>query len=236
MTTKRRSQSCCILFRPGHRGHPIQARLASSEPGRPGEVLVDGLEVAWTNGTVISPVRTHHRDRFVDVIERAGSTGWHLSHHLLFQRGGPGVSVAVGDEVLSLCCPEWAESPKKAFRVGQPRSGGPVRRQQWSFDLAWGLGGTAEGGRGWAEGLRLKLLDLAERGPHVVTLDRPTVGLSWRIEVDGHLVARHETPRSIVTITLPISEVEDLAGQVHKSFTDRPTRTHPIECVVRGTR
>ncbi len=208
----------CTSWGAGHNPHPIQVKLAFQDEGSWGSIHLtpDGVVFVDDDGGSAS-IASHRTDQLIDAAARLGPDRWRLSHSLLVKER-TGISVANGIP-LGLCLPRWARNPKRVFRVGRPRSGGPVRRQHWLCNLSWGCDECADGTRGWRGGLAAKLRDLAPRGPHLVRITSLADGTAWLLHVDGeHLeVCRLGS----APMRCSVRDAEDVAAAVADSFWDR---------------
>lgn len=179
----------CTTYALGHHLHPIQVKAARGgyEPDGIAPDLEIGRLDRTTDGLVFTPddgdpslVATHSPAILHRALAELGPDGWRHAKGVLW-KGRMGASV-VRDEPLGLCRPRRAADARRLFRVGEPRSGGPVRRQRWICDTSWGQGRTL-GSPGWAGGLAAKLADLTTRGTHQIRVSALDGTTSWAINV-----------------------------------------------------
>ena len=201
----------CTSWGAGHHIHPIQVKLAFTDEGPRGRVLrtPDGLVFETYDGDSTS-VASHCNDTIHEALELLGPDGWCLSHSLLF-KDSFGVSVANGFP-LGLCKPRRAWNPKKVFRVGEPRSGGPVRRQRWVCDVSWGNGECADGTSGWTGGLTAKLRDLAPRWPHLVRIAALDGSRGWLVHVNAPALILYEAGSGLQHLS--VDDAGDVAAWI----------------------
>lgn len=207
----------CTSWGAGHHIHPIQVKLAFTDEGPRGRLLrtPDGLVFETYEGAAES-VASHCNDTIHEALDLLGPDGWCLSHSLLF-KDRFGASVANGFP-LGLCTPRRARNPKKVFRVGVPRSGGPVRRQRWVCSILWGSGTCLDGTQGWTGGLAAKLHDLATRGPHLLRISALDGSRGWLVHVNAPALTLYEAGSGLLHLT--VDDADDVAARIRARLGD----------------